>query len=54
MTLFYQMDTIVTTPVTSDEADKTMVQLEENHQTRINRMKRDLKVTVSLVLYFIV
>ena len=48
------MDTIVTTPVTSDEADKTMVQLEENHQTRINRMKRDLKVIISLVLYFIV
>ena len=40
------MDGMVTTPLTSEEAEKTLAQLEENKQTRLNRMKRDLKVNI--------
>ena len=36
----------MTTPLTSEEAEKTLAQLEENKQTRLNRMKRDLKVNL--------
>ena len=36
----------MTTPLTSEEAEKTLAQLEENKQTRLNRMKRDLKVNI--------
>ena len=40
------MDGMVTTPLTSEEAEKTLAQLEENKQTRLNRMKRDLKINI--------
>ena len=40
------MDGMVTTPLTSEEAEKTLAQLEENKQTRLSRMKRDLKVNI--------
>ena len=44
--VYKQMDGMVTTPLTSEEAEKTLAQLEENKQTRLNRMKRDLKVNI--------
>ena len=40
------MDGMVTTSLNAEEAGKTFVQLEENKQTKLNRMKRDLKVGI--------
>ena len=48
------MDGMMTTPLNSEETDKTQVQLEENKQTKLNRMKRDLKVDIFFpFLYFV-
>ena len=43
---FDQMDGMVTTPLNTEEAEKTLAQIEENKHTRLNRLKRDLKVNI--------
>ena len=40
------MDGMVTTPLNTEEAEKTLAQIEENKHTRLNRLKRDLKVNI--------
>ena len=48
------MDGMVTTPLNSEETEKTQVQQEENKQTKLKRMKRDLKVDIFFpFLYFV-
>ena len=44
----------MTTPLNSEENEKTHVQLDENKQTKLKRMKRDLKVDIFFLFLYII